>query len=80
MIELSLEELALLAVGGAMVLAVFFTWISRWSAANAERRSLKRRRSCRLCLSVFESDPRDESGRCPACGAAVDRDGPKPLG
>ena len=80
MIELSLTELALAAVGLSMVLVVFFAWVSRWSHANAERRSLRQRCVCRLCLAVFESPPHQREVVCPECGAKTGPEGPRPLG
>ena len=80
MIELSLTELAVGVLGVSMVLVIFFAWISRWSAVNAERRSLRNRVVCRLCLAVFEASGRDTVQSCPECGAKTERRGARPLG
>ena len=56
MIELTLTELAAWSIGGSMVAVTLFSWISRWSNRNAERRSLRRRVSCRFCLLVIEDE------------------------
>ncbi|WP_035612632.1 hypothetical protein [Haloferula sp. BvORR071] len=80
MIELSLTELAAWAIGAPMVLVAFFSWISRWSHRNAERRSLKRRVSCRLCLLVVEDEGRGRIFQCPHCGADNERGRNRSLG
>ena len=80
MIELSLYELAAGAIGITMGIVVFFEWVSRWSAGNAERRSVKKRVACRLCLLVVEDDGRGRHFHCPHCGAANERGRNKSLG
>ena len=80
MIELTLTELAAWAIGAAMVLVAFFSWISRWSNRNAERRSLRRRVSCRLCLMVVEDEGRGRIFQCPHCGASNERGRNRSLG
>ena len=80
MIELTLTELAFVVVGTAMFLVAFFGWISRWAANNAEKRSLRHRVVCRLCLAVFEDSGRQNVVNCPECGAKTKRGGPQALG
>lgn len=80
MIELTLTELAAWCIGVTMVLVALFTWISRWSNANAERRSLRRRVTCRLCLLVIEDESRDKIFCCPNCGAENVRGRNRSLG
>lgn len=80
MIEVSLRELAVGVIAVSMVLVLLFTWISHWSNRNAERRSLRRRIVCRLCLAVFENPGRERMVECPDCGARTDRRGPQALG
>lgn len=80
MIELTLTELAAWSIGVSMVVVIFFEWISRWSNANAERRSLRRRVSCRLCLQVHEDDGRGRIFHCPHCGADNERGRNRTLG
>lgn len=80
MIDLTLTELAAWSIGGSMLLVVFFEWTSRWSAGNAERRSLRKRVTCRLCLQVLEDDGRDRIFHCPHCGAANERGRDRSLG
>lgn len=80
MIELTLTELAAWAIGIAMVVVIFFEWISRWSNRNAERRSLRRRVSCRLCLLVVEDEGRGRVFHCPHCGADNERGRNRTLG
>lgn len=80
MIELTLTELTAWAIGIAMVAVVLFEWISRWSAGNAERRSLRRRVTCRLCLQVLEDDGRGRIFHCPHCGAENERGRNRSLG
>jgi hypothetical protein len=80
MIELTLTELAAWAIGAAMVLVAFFSWISRWSNRNAERRSLRRRVSCRFCLMVVEDEGRGRIFQCQHCGADNERGRNRSLG
>lgn len=80
MIELSLTELAAAAIGASMVLIALFAWISRWSNGNAERRSLRHRAVCRLCLAVFEVRGGERDLTCPECGGKTGPQGPTPLG
>lgn len=80
MIYLSLTELAFVVIGLAMVSVVFFGWVSRWAAKNAERRSLRSRIICRLCLAVFDDTGRQTVVDCPECGAKTNRGGPQALG
>jgi predicted RNA-binding Zn-ribbon protein involved in translation (DUF1610 family) len=80
MIELSLTELAAGAIGITMVVVVFFEWVSRWSAGNAERRSVRKRVTCRLCLLVVEDDGRGRTFQCPHCGAENERGRNRSLG
>jgi predicted RNA-binding Zn-ribbon protein involved in translation (DUF1610 family) len=80
MIELTLTELAAWSIGVSMVVVALFAWVSRWSNRNAERRSLRRRVSCRLCLHVVEDDGRGRIFHCPHCGAANERGRNRSLG
>jgi predicted RNA-binding Zn-ribbon protein involved in translation (DUF1610 family) len=80
MIELTLTELAAWSIGIAMAAVLFFEWISRWSQRNAERRSLRRRVTCRMCLLVMEDEGREKIFRCPHCGAANERGRNRSLG
>ena len=80
MIELTLTELATWSISVAMVLVIFFEWISRWSNGNAERRSLRRRVQCRLCLQVHEDEGRERVFRCPHCGAENEKGRNRSLG
>jgi predicted RNA-binding Zn-ribbon protein involved in translation (DUF1610 family) len=80
MIELTLTELAAWSISVAMVLVILFEWISRWSHGNAERRSLRRRVCCRLCLQVIEEESRGRVFRCPHCGAENEKGRNRSLG
>lgn len=80
MIEWTLKDLAFWAVGGGMVLVALFSWISRWSNGNAERRSMRRRMVCRTCLNVFEDGGAARVVECPHCGGLVERGRSRTLG
>jgi predicted RNA-binding Zn-ribbon protein involved in translation (DUF1610 family) len=80
MMDLSLTEFAAGAIGITMVVVVFFEWVSRWSAGNAERRSVRKRVTCRLCLLVVEDDGRGRHFHCPHCGAENERGRNRSLG
>ena len=78
--ELSLSEHDAGAIGITMAEVVFFEWVSRWSAGNAERRSVRKRVTCRLCLLVVEDDGRGRTFRCPHCEAENERGRNRSLG
>lgn len=80
MIELNLGELAVAVIGLAMVLVVYFEWVSRWTHANARRRAARKRMVCRLCLAVFSNPGHGKTADCPVCGARTDCRGPSALG
>ncbi|GAA5483764.1 hypothetical protein [Haloferula sargassicola] len=80
MIAIGLEELVGWVLGGAMVAIGLFTWISAAKHAKNERKALRHKAVCRLCLAVFEVDSRFEEHRCPHCHASTGPDGPTPLG
>lgn len=80
MIELTLTGLAMWSLAGTMVIIVFFSWISRWSNRNAERRSLRQRMHCPVCLQVYEDPATRQVGHCPNCGAANERGRNRSLG
>lgn len=80
MIQFTLTQLAAWAIGVSMVLVALFTWISRWSNRNAERRSLRGRVTCRTCLHVFEDHGTHRIVRCQHCGADTERGRPRRLG
>ena len=69
MIELTLEDLAVGVVGGALVVVCGAVWVSRWSNANAARRGVKFRMECRLCRHVWEDRSGERDLDCPQCGA-----------
>lgn len=80
MIELTLTELAAGSIGVTMIAVVFFEWISRWSNGNAERRSLRRLVTCRLCLKVIEDEGHGRVFHCPHCGADNEKGRDRSLG
>ena len=80
MIDLTLTELAFVVIGMSMIAVLFFGWVSRWVTKNAEKRSLRDRIVCRLCLAVFEDSGRQPVVKCPECQAKTNRGGPQALG
>ena len=80
MIALSLTELAFWVIGVALILVIVGAWGAHWASAKEERRSVRDRAVCRLCLAVFETPGRERTLECPECGAKTDRQGPTPLG
>lgn len=80
MIELTLTELAAWAIGVTMVAVGLFGWVSHWSARNAERRSLSRRVTCRLCQFIAEEENESPLFLCPKCGAENERGPNRNLG
>ena len=73
MIELTLEELAVIVIGACFVLVVGAVCISRWSNANARRRGVRCRVICRLCHHAFEDHGKERHPVCPECGACNER-------
>lgn len=63
-----------------MVLMVLLVLKERQRIARRERRALRDRVVCRLCLAVFEAGSRDPVQVCPDCGGLTNREGAKPLG
>lgn len=80
MIEISLTDLAVVVLGISMIMVIFFAWLSRWTEAKNEKRALRDRVICRLCLAVFDAAGRETEQSCPECGAKTGRQGPTPLG
>ena len=80
MIELTLEQLAGYAIGLTMALVVFLFLREGRRTAKHERRAVRNRVVCRLCLAVFEASSRDPVQTCPECGGATERGGSRPLG
>ena len=80
MIEITLTELAFWVLGVSFALIVAWGWTGRWSHAKEEKRALRERVVCRLCLAVFESRAGERVEHCPECGAKTDNRGPTPLG
>lgn len=80
MIELSLGELAVRVIGGSMGIVLLLVASERRRSTRRERRAVRDRVICRLCLAVFEASSRDPEQICPECGGATDRKGPRPLG
>ena len=72
--ELTLIEFVLTVIIGCCGFIVLALVISRTLRSRAERRSLKRRFICRLCLHAFEVRNGEEIVHCPECGVANERD------
>ena len=80
MIELSLQEIAVFVIGLSMAVVVIFELISRKAMAKHDRKFVKTRVICRLCLATFAASGREKEQSCPECGAKTGREGPTPLG
>lgn len=72
MIELELSEYCIILVVGALLMVALFGWISRFAHRNAERRGIRKRFHCDLCLHVWEEGQRAKIAHCPHCGKACD--------
>jgi hypothetical protein len=68
MIELTLTELALAAVGLAMLSVVLFGGLGRWRQAAGERRAARCRIICRDCGHAWQDESRERIVECPECG------------
>lgn len=80
MIEIDFTDLAVRTIGLAMVMVGLLILAERRRVSRSERRALRDRVVCRLCLAVFEARDRDSVQTCRECGASTDRKGPRPLG
>ncbi|MBK1883192.1 hypothetical protein JIN85_12255 [Luteolibacter pohnpeiensis] len=68
--ELTLIEFVLTVIIGSCGFILLALVISRSMRGRAERRSLRRRIICRLCLHAFEARNSEPVVRCPECGVA----------
>lgn len=68
MIELSLSEYCILVIVSAIGLIGFFGWISHFAHSNEERRGLRVRFVCDLCLTAWQDRSREKVVDCPHCG------------
>ncbi len=80
MIEVDLTGLAFHVIALTLGLVFVLVLAERQRRAKRERRSVRDRVVCRLCLAVFEAPSRDPVQTCPECGAATERRGARPLG
>ena len=78
--DFSLSEFVLWALVVPMILVGFFTLISRLSHRAGERRAVKGRIVCRLCLHAFEDHGSASLPECPGCGAQNERGRNRRLG
>lgn len=78
--DFSLPEFVLWALVVPMILVGFFTLISRLSQRAGERRAVKGRIVCRLCLHAFEDHGSASLPECPGCGALNERGRSRRLG
>jgi hypothetical protein len=77
---LTLTDFVLFIVLGSSALMLFFSMVSRWLHARAERRSLANRVICRLCLHAFEDTSHVGTVDCPMCGATNEKGRSRRLG
>jgi hypothetical protein len=68
MIELTLTELCWAVVIATLALVTLFVWISRFAHHNAEKRGVRRRWICDLCLTVWQEPHKTKIATCPHCG------------
>jgi hypothetical protein len=71
--EMTLEEFVLAALLGSFALVALFTLISRTSRLGVEKRAIRNRIVCRLCLHSFEDHGSHPTPECPACQALNER-------
>jgi hypothetical protein len=78
--DFSLPEFVLWALVVPMLFVAFFTLISRLSHRAGERRAVRVRIICRLCLHAFEDHGSASLPECPGCGALNERGRDRRLG
>ena len=80
MIELDLLELSVVVMIGTLVCFFGLKWIEAYRERRERRQACRRRRECRLCLAIFESQTHERIQHCPECGGVTESKGPRPLG
>lgn len=78
--DYSLSGFVFGVLAGSMLLVTFFTLLSRVSRNGVERRSVRSRVICRLCLHAFEDHGSSRMPECPHCGALNERGRDRRLG
>jgi rRNA maturation endonuclease Nob1 len=78
--EVSLTEFVMWTVAMALGLTGLSIFTSRLSRRGAERRSLRYRVICRLCLHAWEDHGLARTVECPECGGMNERDRRRRLG
>ena len=71
--EITLSQFVLVVVFGCCALVLLFAAVSRFLHYRSEKRALRRRIVCRLCLHAFEDTGDALLIDCPVCHAANER-------
>jgi rubrerythrin len=71
--EISLPHFVLAVVFGSCALVLALAAVSRYLHYCSEKRSLRKRLICRLCLHAFEDSSDALLVDCPVCHAANER-------
>jgi hypothetical protein len=71
--EITLSHFVLAVVFGSCGCVLLFAAVSRMMHYRSEKRALRRRIVCRLCLHAFEDSSEALLLECPACHARNER-------
>lgn len=71
--EVTLSQFVLMVVFGSCALVLLLAAVSRYLHFRSEKRALRRRIVCRLCLHAFEVTGDELLVDCPVCHAANER-------
>jgi ribosomal protein L37AE/L43A len=55
-------------IAAAMILVGLFGWISEFMHRNAEKKGIRQRFQCDLCLTVWQELHKTKIACCPHCG------------
>lgn len=71
--ETTLSHFVLALIFGSFLLVLILSAASRFLHVRAEKRSLRRRVICRLCLHAFEDFGESDLVDCPSCHTKNER-------
>ena len=73
MIEMTMTDFMILAVGLSIVLVGFLRLISKFRRDSTRRRHKRKIFYCNVCVKYFEDDSDEKYVVCPGCGRLIKR-------
>jgi len=80
MIDVRMEELLVVAVGGAMVMIAVLRWISWLRDKRHSSRAKRNTLYCPVCVCYFEDRSSEKLPECPGCKRPIQRGRDRSLG